>query len=65
MKLPSREVTAMEAATHEKSDKQYGMARDTEVSTNNRFTTAGKGHNGPVKKVPPQIGWGKDNENRV
>ena len=64
MKLSSREVAVIEAATREQSGRALWQAirngrltrRNTEVSTNNRFAIAGKGHNGPMKKELPQIG---------
>ena len=80
MKLSSREVAAIEAATREQSGSALWQAIRNGRLTSSRFGEILKrlqitdsrrlvkdimGYNGPMKKVPPQIRWGKDNEDRV
>ena len=80
MKLSSREVAAVEAATREQCGSALWEAIRNGRLTSSRFgeilkrrqTTDSRrlvkdimGYNGPMKKVPPQIRWGKDNEDRA
>jgi len=80
MKLSSGEVSAIEAATHEQSGSALWQAIQNGRLTSSRFgeilkcrqTTDSRqlvknimGYSGTKKKVPPQIHWGKDNEDRA
>ena len=80
MKLSSREVAAIEAATREQSGSALWQAIRNGRLTSSRFgeilkrrqTTDSRrlvkdimGYNEPMKKVPPQIRWGRDNEDRA
>ena len=74
MKLSCTEAAAIEAATHEQFDSALWLAIRNGKVTSSRFgeivkhrqTTDSRwlvkdimGYNGPMKKVPPQICWGK------
>ena len=80
MKFSSTEVAAIEAATREQSGSALWQAIRNGRLTSSRFGEILKcrqttdlrqlvkdimGYNAPMKKVPPQIGWGKDNEDRT
>ena len=80
MKLSCTEVAAIEAATREQSDSALWQAIRNGRLTSSRFSEIVKrrqttdsrrlvkdimGYNGPMKKVPLQIRWGKDNEDRA
>jgi len=80
MRLSSGEVAAIEAATREQSGSALWQAIRNGRLTSSRFgeilkrrqTTDSRrlvkdvmGYNGLMKKVPPQIRWGKDNEDRA
>ena len=75
MKLSCTEAAAIEAAIYEQSDSALWLAIRNGKVTSSRFgeivkhqqTTDSRwlvkdvmGYNGPIKKVPPQICWGKD-----
>ena len=74
MKLSSSEVEVIEAATRQQSASELWQAMRNGRLTSSRFgeilkrrpTTDSRrlvkdimGYNGPIKKVPPQIRWGK------
>ena len=78
--LVCTEVAAIEAATREQSDSALWQVMQSGRLTSSRFgeilkrrqTTDSRqlvkdimGYNGPMKKVPPQICWGKDIEDRA
>ena len=80
MKLSSEEVEAIEAATREQSGSTLWQAMRNSRLTSSRFgeilkrrqTTDSRrlvkdimGYNEPMKKLPPQIRWGRDNEDRA
>ena len=80
MKLSRQEVTEIEGATREQSDSALWRAIRNGRLTSSRFgeilkrrqTTDSRrlvkdimGYNEPMKKVPSQIRWGRDNEDRA
>ena len=77
MKLTDDQVSAIDAATCEQSDSELWQALRNGRLTSSRFGEILKrrpttdscrlvkdimGYNGPLKKIPPQIRWGRENE---
>ena len=80
MKLTDDQVSAIDATTCGQSDSELWQALRNGRLTSSRFGEILKrrpttdscrlvkdimGYNGPLKKVPPQIHWGKENEARA
>jgi len=80
MKLSSSEVEAIEAVTHDQSCNALWQAMQNDRLTSSRFDEILKRqkatdsqwlvkdimkYKGLMKKVPPQIRWGKDSEDRA
>ena len=77
MKLTDDQVSAIDAATCEQSDSELWQALRNGSLTSSRFGEILKrrpttdscrlikdimGYNGPLKKIPPQIRWGREND---
>jgi len=80
MKLPFEKVAEIEAATRGQADSELWQLMRNGRLTSSRFNEILKrrpttdprrlirdimGYNGPLKKVPPQIRWGRENEERA